>query len=173
MPMKELTVSDAIRFANHDYLNHLQLLKMNLELGQLDAVKDLIEQYTVNVRMFSQLQTLNSPKLLHFLQTCKWRYPAFTLQLMSHVTEQLQLAYDEPLVEYLEKTVLHYAQHAKVTDQLELTIDIVVTQQVKQLFVCVEGMSSIKPFTLHETENIHVDIEEASHECLSYRLTWQ
>ena len=172
MPIKDLTVSDAIRFANHDYLNHLQLLKMNLELGQLEAAKELIEQYTVNVRMFSQLQTLNSPKLLQFLQTCKWRYPAFTLHLTSHIHEALQLAYDEPLVEYLEKTVLHYAQHAQATDQLELTIDVVVTQQVKQLFVCVEGMVCIEPLALHSTENIHVNIEEATHECLSYRLTW-
>lgn len=168
----EITVSEAIRFANHDFLNQLQVIHMNLELGQVNAAKALIKQYTASAAMYSQLYDLNSPQLLQWLQTCKWRYPAFSLQLTAHVTEALQQAYDEQLVEYLEKTVLHYSERAVATDALELTIHVVVTQQVKQFIVCVEG-AKIEPLTLHNTENIHVDIEEATFECLSYRLTWQ
>ena len=173
MPVEQLTVSDAIRNANHDYLNHLLLIHMNLELGQIDAAKQLIEQYTVNVRMFSQLHYLKSPIVQQWLQTCTWRYPAFTLHLTAHVDEALQQGYEEQLVEYLEKTVLHYSEQASATDELQLTIHITVTQKRKQLCVCVEGFEQIEPLTLHNTENIHVDIDEATNECLSYRLTWQ
>ena len=36
--IKTLTVNEALRFANHDFLNQLQLIKMNLDLGRTDSI---------------------------------------------------------------------------------------------------------------------------------------
>lgn len=39
MTVSKLTVSEALRFANHDYLNQFHLIQMNLDLGRVDEAK--------------------------------------------------------------------------------------------------------------------------------------
>lgn len=172
MPKDKLTVQEVMRYANHDFMNQLQIIKMNLDLGHTEAAKDSIERYAESTRMLSELNRLASPELALWLQTCKWRYPSLQLQLTSIVDEAINIKFDEPLVEYLEKTVLHYYDHLNIAVEAQLTIDIIVTQQQKQLRVCLEGEWHRPPLQLHRYQSIHVDIEEASEECFAYRLTW-
>lgn len=39
MNNQSLTISEVLRFANHDYVNQLQLIRMNLDLGRIEESK--------------------------------------------------------------------------------------------------------------------------------------
>lgn len=52
MKTSTLSVNDVLRFANHDYMNQIQLLKMNLDLGRIEEAKSLIENFQSKVRLF-------------------------------------------------------------------------------------------------------------------------
>ena len=173
MPSDELTVQEVIRYANHDFMNRLQVINMNLDLGHTDAAKALIEQYAESTRMLSELNRLASPQLTVWLQTCKWRYPNLYVQITCSVEEALEAIYDQPLVEYLEKTVLHYYDHLNASVETELSIDVMVTHNTKKLVVCLEGAWNIAPLQLNDDQIMRVLIEEATEECFSYKVTWQ
>ena len=40
MMEQSLTVREVLRYANHDFLNHLHLIKMNLDLGRIEEAKE-------------------------------------------------------------------------------------------------------------------------------------
>jgi stage 0 sporulation protein B (sporulation initiation phosphotransferase) len=125
--MKTLTLSinEVLRFANHDYMNQIQLIKMNLDLGRVEEAKNIIEQISAQGQTLSNINKLQLPKTVDWLQTIQWRYPAFQLTLNSNVTIPAEMKNDEQIVEYLEKTVIHvYDSLDPYTEQyLDITIE--------------------------------------------------
>ena len=53
--LTKLTVNEILRAANHDFINQLQLIKMNLDLNRIDDAKKIIENYFAN-NLISQRQ---------------------------------------------------------------------------------------------------------------------
>lgn len=52
MKTLSLSVNEVLRFANHDYMNQLQLIKMNLDLGRVEESKKLLSKFLNNVKPF-------------------------------------------------------------------------------------------------------------------------
>ncbi len=107
MSKTSLSVQEALRFANHDFLNHLHLIQMNLDLNRVDEAKQIIGSISKQCNIFSNTNKVGLPRTTEWLQTFEWRYPAISLKLISDVTVPLDVQWDEAIEQYLEKTILH------------------------------------------------------------------
>ena len=121
---QSLTIREVLRYANHDFLNHLHLIKMNLDLGRVEEAKELINEISAQCKDFSALNKIGLPKTIEFLQTLRWRYPAFQLMLSNNVTEALNEQWDEEIVQYLEKTIIHVYDRLDAFSEQQLQIDV-------------------------------------------------
>lgn len=103
-----LTVGEIIRFANHDFLNQLQLISMHLQLGNVEAVYEQIEKIQQQSKQTSQLSKLQLPKTVEWLLTAHWRFPALQLNIVNKSSgEEVAAQVDQLLASYLEHTIIH------------------------------------------------------------------
>lgn len=111
MERKRLTVSETLRFANHDFLNELQIISMNLQLGKFEEAKDYIERISEGCRKDSSLHKLSLPLLAEWLLTVKWRYPEFHFTITNDSLSRIELHEDVDMqfVLYLEETMIQLA----------------------------------------------------------------
>ena len=124
MTVKSLTVNEALRYANHDFLNHLHLIQMNLDLQRVNEAKETIAQLSEHCKMLSNINQLKLPKTVEWLQTVSWRYPAIQLCLSSQVAVQVNSKYDEAIVQYLENTIIHAYESLDPYEQQQLQLRI-------------------------------------------------
>lgn len=75
-----MTVAQSLRHARHDFLNELQLIKMNLDLGRLDEVQAIIRSHGEAAVQMSRLAGLKMEKMEEWLLLAPWRYPEFRFQ---------------------------------------------------------------------------------------------
>ena len=133
MERKRLTVSETLRYANHDFLNELQIISMNLQLGKVEEARNWIDRISESCQKNSLLHKLSLPLLAEWLLTVKWRYPEFHFTITIDPMEKLMLHedVDMQLVLYLEETMI----------QLESKIDPFVPQNVHfRLSMVEQGM---------------------------------
>lgn len=107
MEERYLTVGEIIRYSNHDFLNQLQLISMHLQLGNVDAVYERIEQFQQQSQKTSQLSKIQLPKTAEWLLTAHWRFPALKFSIVNESSSEAPIAFDELLASYLEHTVIH------------------------------------------------------------------
>ncbi|AYC29738.1 Spo0B domain-containing protein [Paenisporosarcina cavernae] len=121
---KRLTVNEALRFAKHDFLNQLQLIQMNLDLGRVDEAKRIISTYTKSSQEAVSLKKLGLPVLLEWFQTVNWRFPAFDFAFEMTITHPIEESHDQPFVSFFESilqqmnNVIDPYTEQKVTFQL-------------------------------------------------------
>ncbi|MEK4627867.1 MAG: Spo0B domain-containing protein [Solibacillus sp.] len=124
MTVSNLTVSEALRYANHDFLNHLHLIQMNLDLQRVDDAKKVIEQLSEHCKMLSNVNQLKLPQTVEWLQTVNWRYPALQMQMTSDVLASVNAKYDGAIVQYLENTIIHVYDVLDPYEEQQLQLDI-------------------------------------------------
>ena len=107
MTGSKLSVTEALRYANHDFLNHLHLIQMNLDLGRVDDAKKVIFEQSEHCKMLSNINRLQLPNTMEWLHTVQWRFPAIQLQMDSDVNAPVESKYDEAITQYLENTIIH------------------------------------------------------------------
>ncbi|MET4561829.1 stage 0 sporulation protein B (sporulation initiation phosphotransferase) [Lysinibacillus parviboronicapiens] len=138
MNSQSLTISEVLRFANHDYVNQLQLIRMNLDLGRIDESKKLIENFSDQLRVLSSINRLQLPQTMEWLQTANWRYPSLSMKISGEISKPVTNNIDAAVVEYLNKTVIH------VYDTLDP-----FTEQSLGIHVCVDDHTFAVTFTLN------------------------
>lgn len=171
MTTKPLTINDVLRFANHDFLNQLNLIQMYLDLQRIEEAKQIIQNIADDSKMLSNMNKLQLPRTSEWIQTFAWRFPAIELKLDSDVKQVVnhpQL--DEALARYLENTVIHiydgldaYAEH-----QLHIVTTSDATQF--QLSFHLTGHWS-KASLISEIEHMCIDIIEVTENSLHYVLS--
>ncbi|MDG5786423.1 Spo0B domain-containing protein [Evansella sp. AB-P1] len=73
---KDCDVVDVLRHYRHDWLNKLQLIKGNLEIGRVEKVESLIEEVIQQSKNESDLTNMNIQKVAKRLLTFNWeRHP--------------------------------------------------------------------------------------------------
>lgn len=107
MKERSLTVSEVMRYANHDFLNQLQLISMHLQMGDVAAAQTRIEEFQQQSQQTSKLSKLQLPKTVEWLLTAQWRFPALQLTIVNESSSEADAAFDELLASYLEHTVIH------------------------------------------------------------------
>lgn len=76
-----LTVAQSLRHARHDFLNELQMIKLNLDLGRTDRAQALIRTYAEAAMHQSRLSALSLPETEEWLLTAGWRFPELRLTM--------------------------------------------------------------------------------------------
>ncbi|MEG0450988.1 MAG: Spo0B domain-containing protein, partial [Lysinibacillus sp.] len=124
MNFQPLTISEVLRFANHDYVNHLQLIRMNLDLGRIDETKKLIQDYSEQLRVLSNINRLQLPKTGEWLQTVRWQYPSVQVELSCQVENPVLNNIDEAIVYYLNNTINHVYHTLDPYTEQQLMLDV-------------------------------------------------
>ncbi|PLR93728.1 Spo0B C-terminal domain-containing protein [Bacillus sp. T33-2] len=121
---KKWDTIEVLRHARHDWLNKLQLIKMNLSMDRPEKVHEIIDQIVMESQQETRLSNLKLPRFASLLLTCNWEKHLFKLdyeviesshtnhvddELLAKWTNDLFLAVDqciEPFQEnYLSVTI--------------------------------------------------------------------
>ena len=151
MVVSKLTVSEALRYANHDYLNQLHLIQMNLDLGRVDDAKHVILQQSEHCKTLSNINRLGLIDTVEWLHTVHWRYPALQLQLSSHVQAAIDAKYDEAIVQYLEKTIIHVYDVLDPYTEHQLQLNIEADDKEWSITFHLNGKWRMTPFSIEHT----------------------
>lgn len=151
MVVSKLTVSEALRYANHDYLNQLHLIQMNLDLGRVEDAKKVILQQSEHCKIQSNINRLGLKNTVEWLQTVQWRYPALQLQLISDVQASIKEEYDEAIVQYLEKTIIHVYDALDPYTMHQLQLNIEANDKEWSITFHLSGNWQMTPFPIEET----------------------
>jgi stage 0 sporulation protein B (sporulation initiation phosphotransferase) len=73
MMKNELNLVEALRYARHDWMNRLQLIKGNMDLGRMDRARQIIEEIVSEAQNESKLSNLRLPKFSELLLTYNWQ----------------------------------------------------------------------------------------------------
>lgn len=168
---QSLTVKDVLRFANHDFLNHLHLIKMNLDLGRIEEAKELINEISEQCQNFSGIGKIGLPKTVEFLQTLKWRYPEFHITLSSDIAEALEEQWDELIVQYLEETIIHVHKRLDVFSEQYMTIDVISAADAWKVTVHFTGHFTEIPHFHTETDACYMETLEQTE--VSFKIAMQ
>ena len=76
-----ITVAQSLRHACHDFLNELQLIKMNLDLGRLQEAQEIIRSHAEAAMHASRLSDIGLPLTEEWLLTANWRFPGFNFHV--------------------------------------------------------------------------------------------
>ena len=157
---QSLTIREVLRYANHDFLNQLHLIQMNLDLGRVEEAKALINEISAQCKEFSALNKIGLPKTIEYLQTLKWRYPEFQMMLSSSVREALNEQWDEQIVQYLEKTIIHMFDRLDVFSEQQLQIDVAGVGDEFEITVHFTGHFEETPHFNKESDAFHIETLE-------------
>ena len=160
MVEQSLTIREVLRYANHDFLNHLHIIKMNLDLGRIEEAKALIGEIAIQCKNSSSLNKIGLPKTIEFLQTLKWRHPEFQTVLSSNVREAFNEQWDEHIVQYLEKTIIHMYNRLDVFSEQHLQIDIVGAADEFKITVHFTGQFDKAPDFNKQSDAFHIETLE-------------
>lgn len=105
MKEEQLTVAQALKFTRHDFLNDLQIILMNLDLGNIEQAKKTILATTDKMKHHSLLSSLNLPKTELWLASFEWIHTSFNKMLNCYVKAPISSVDDEDLVISLENSI--------------------------------------------------------------------
>ena len=77
---KKWDIIEILKYCRHDWLNKVQLIKGNLELGKVEELKSIIDTFIMESKNEAQLSNLNMPKLAELLITLNWRGLPFAFE---------------------------------------------------------------------------------------------
>ncbi|WP_339250749.1 Spo0B domain-containing protein [Sporosarcina sp. FSL W8-0480] len=105
MGSEKLTLGKALKFARHDFLNDLQLVLLNLDLGNTTEARKTLLDTTERMRQLSMLEKLRLPETEEWLTTFEWRHTAFSKTLQSNITAAERSIEDAAVSDYLERLI--------------------------------------------------------------------
>lgn len=171
MKTSTLSINEVLRFANHDFMNQIQLIKMNLDLGKVEEAKTIIERISEQSSSLSNINKLKLPKTVEWLQTVQWRYPAFDITLSSNVMVPVDMKKDGQIVEYLEKTVIHVYDTLDPFTEQQLDISIESNETQFTLLFDLKGKWDTVVFNYEANNNIKVQTYEQTTKEWKYALS--
>ncbi|MHC0037493.1 Spo0B C-terminal domain-containing protein [Pseudoneobacillus sp. C159] len=69
-----------LRFARHDWLNKIQLIKGNLSLNKLERAQAIIDEIVMEAQQEARLTNLNLPQFAALILTANWKPYHFQLE---------------------------------------------------------------------------------------------
>ncbi len=171
MNNQSLTISEVIRFANHDYVNQLQLIRMNLDLGRIDESKKLIQNYSEQLQVLSILNRIQLPQTIEWLQTAGWRYPSLPMKLSGDIKMPVTNTIDSEVVDYLNKTVMHVYDTLDPFTEQSLALDVRVDDHTFAVTFTLNGQWSADAFTEKGLKQLDIQTVEETNTSWIYVLS--
>ena len=158
MNERSLTVGEVLRFANHDFLNQLQLISMHLQMGNVGGAFQQIEEFQQKNQQTSKLTKLQLPKTVEWLLTANWRFPGLELNIVNDCSSEVDSSLDEAIVSYLEHTVIHVYNTLDPFTEQKCTISI-LNGSIFQVVCHLQGMWQANCEMLQYINNSLIDVE--------------
>ena len=133
-----MTVAQSLRHARHDFLNELQLIKMNVDLGRPEQVQAIIRSYAEAAVQLDRLAALGVPETEQWVLTAKWRFPEIRFRLDCRAQKAPAEA-DDSLSEALEQLLQTVRKQLDPVEQVECRIMITNTPQQFSAAVQLDG----------------------------------
>ena len=160
MTDKPFSVNEALRFARHDFLNQLQLIKMNIDLVRLEEAKAAIDHYTDEVKAFYELSKLNLPLTSEWLQTANWRFSGFQVSITSHIETNCNPNLDMHIRDVLEQATMML--HSTLNPFIEQLLTIHILNVPSSFKMTYEASGEWEPIQQEITKATQVTL---THEC--------
>ncbi|MBE3569152.1 MAG: Spo0B domain-containing protein [Bacillales bacterium] len=74
------TLLEVLKYVRHDWMNRIQLIKGNLDLGHTENAKRVIDEVILNSRQETRLTNLNLPRFAEWIMTYNWQSRELTLE---------------------------------------------------------------------------------------------
>lgn len=157
MQAKQLNVADVLKYARHDFLNDLQMILMNLDLGNPEKAREIILTTTDKMKQHSILSSLKLPETAIWLTTLEWMYPSFSKQLSCQIKAPIIDVDDEELVSVLKKIIAGANEHVNVYSSYEAIIDVYTNKAEWEVTVTLEGKLPALVGKVRENTTLIVD----------------
>ena len=164
-----LTLLEVLRHSNHDLLNHLHLIQMNLDLNRVDEAKRIIDDIAISCKMFSMTNKLGLTKTALWIQMFKWRYPAIMLQLYCDIESPVEQIWDEVIEQYLEKTIIHVYDKLDPFEEQMMTIHIASKENSFSMAVHLTGHWEAEQLKIDS--DLHVQWHEWSNRSCRFEIS--
>ena len=102
MNPKNISINEVLRHSMHDFLNHMHLIQMNLDIGRPEEAKQLIHRYSKKCAQFFDLNNLGLLKTNEWLQTFPITYGQMTLEIQTSVSKRGLEMFDYELENILD-----------------------------------------------------------------------
>jgi len=165
---QRMSITNVLRYANHDFVNHLHLIRMNLDLSRVEEAIDIINEVSEHYRVLSNINQLQLPRTVEWLQTCHWRFPALQISVNSVVSKPFSGTLDEALEQYLEKTVIHVYDKLDPFTEQKLNINIESNETIFKLKYDLSGLWDTIRFQEVEIDKFDVQIIEETNSSWIY-----
>ena len=169
---RSLTVGEALRFANHDFLNHLQIISMHLQMGNIDGAFQSIEEFRIKVSQTSKLSKMQLSKTAEWLLTASWRFPALKLNIINECLKEADSQIDETIASYLEHTVIHVYNEMDPFSEQHCTISICDNPTFRiKMYLQGKWTEQSKVLIYESSSSIDVDIIEQNETAIQVIFT--
>lgn len=171
MTDQPLSVNEVLRYMNHDFLNQLQLIKMNLALDNVERANEVIMDIAQSCNDFFVINGLHAERLVEWLHTCDWRFPALKIMIDCEQCETIPLSWDVAIRDYLEATLQHIANHSDALVEQNCQIKIISTKDHFTLLVEIKGRwtAEYKQIPIDSNELV-AEVESYSHSLWRYSV---
>ncbi len=124
MKTEQLNVAEVLKYSRHDFLNDLQIILMNIDLGNTEKARETILMTTEKMKQHSILSSLNLPKTAIWLATFEWMHTSFTKVLSCQVKAPIPSVDDEDLVSSLEEMIASANEYMDVYSSYDAEIHV-------------------------------------------------
>lgn len=139
MTNKQLTVTDALKFTRHDFLNKLQIILMNIDFNNVSEARRVILRATEEIRQQSMLAQLGLPATEQWLLSFGWLYPAFEETLTCTCKAGKRATDDQEVVDFLDSVFSEVEQSLDATIEYTTYIDVRSTSTNWAITITING----------------------------------
>lgn len=164
------TIIDTLRYARHDWLNRLQMIKGNIALGKIERTERIIDEIVLEMQQETMLTNLQLPLFAELLLTHNWKENRFTIEYeVIQKTKQLNLD-DHRLTEWMARLFQWINEGSLPAYENQLYITLNMTDENSRFLFqfngIIENIAEFKKLLIYE-ESYPVDtsfLQEAQNE---------
>lgn len=147
MTEQPLTVNEVLRNLHHDFLNQLQLIKMNLALENVDGANQVIDNISLKFKQSFALNGLKSEQFVEWLNTCEWRFSAINITIESDISDSIPKIWDCSLRNFMENTLQYVTNSIDPMVEQNCEIYIMSTEDKIEILFNLSGKWDAELFT--------------------------
>jgi stage 0 sporulation protein B (sporulation initiation phosphotransferase) len=164
-----------LRYARHDWLNKIQLIKGNLSLNRLERAQDIIDEIVMEAQLEAKLSNLQLPQFASLLLVTNWNNHYFRLEYEVLGDIQSVKMDDTQLTNWTGSFFAKIDSCIEAFQENHLSISIMPQENGVQFFFDFTGtilnQEEIETFLKNSHEG--VNIKESSESELSFELLWE
>lgn len=157
MTKEQLTIAKTLKFSRHDFLNDLQIMLMNMDLGNIEKARETLLKTTEKMKQHSNLSSLRMPETEVWLATFEWQHNAFTKQLTCQVKSPILGVDDQDLLFTLRTIAEKAEKEMNVLSVYTAYMNVLAIEQEWSITIKMTGDLPELPNGVHEKETFVVE----------------